>query len=404
MIFPNAKYEIFVCDNQGNIVAPFNKVDFNLFLDMDITRAVGEVGACYIRLSGGTNSNSILSYMARYGMMRKDSIFVIYRTVGTQRSLFLDTIWFVRSIDQYREATGSFVIKITAYDTNYLLASRLTSNQFGGKPQTAFTNVTLSTIMYELVRDNMGVKAELRRMPLFSEGQAISGWGNNIEYYSPTGQTFAYANLLSALQELQQMSLTPVEVDDTIYPLYFDVIAVDTNSFVFMQYANQRGVDRRFYAGNSKAVVLSDTMGHLRDVRFSADWLDEKTSVTAVYTNTPTGGNTTITTSIANDKTRIANSPFSLRETLLTASSANPSAEALKAVRDPMNYPQFSAYATIQDVPGFLFDVDWGYGDYLTLNVFGTQVDVRVNAIRANITDKSEQIQTKLQVSESFSF
>ena len=327
MIFPNAKYEIYVCDNQGNIVAPFNRVDFNLFLDMDITRAVGEVGACYIRLSGGTNSNSILSYMARYGMMRKDAILVIYRTVGTQRSLFLDTVWFVRSIDQYREATGSFVIKITAYDTNYLLASRLTSNQFGGNPQSAFTKVTLSTIMYELVRDNMGVNAGLRRMPLFSEGNSLPGWGRNIEYYAEKGQTFAYANLLSALQELQQMSITPVDVNDTIYPLYFDVLAVDTNSFVFMQYANQRGADRRFYVGNSKAIVLSDTMGHLRDVRFSADWLDEKTSVTAVYTNTPTGGKTTITTSVANDKTRIVNSPFSLRETLFTAASADPTAE-----------------------------------------------------------------------------
>jgi hypothetical protein len=250
----------------------------------------------------------------------------------------------------------------------------------------------------------MGSGAGLRRMPLFSEGNAIPKYGNNIEYYSDTGQTYAYANLLSALQELQQMSITPVAVDDKIYPLYFDVLAVDTNSFVFMQYANQRGADRRFYAGNSKAITLSDTMGHLRDVRFSADWLDEKTSVTAVYTNTPANGNTTITASVANDKTRIVNSPFSLRETFVTASSPNPSAEAIKALRDPSNYPQFSAYATIQDVPGFLFDVDWGYGDYLTLNVFGTQVDVRVNAIRANITDKAEQIQTKLQVSESFSF
>ena len=57
-----------------------------------------------------------------------------------------------------------------------------------------------------------------------------------------------------------------------------------------------------------------------------------------------------------------------------------------------------------QDSPGFLYGIDWNYGDYFTINVFGTTVDARINAITATITNKSEQIDVSMQVSEEISF
>ncbi|MFN9111031.1 MAG: hypothetical protein ACK5XN_13290, partial [Bacteroidota bacterium] len=59
-------------------------------------------------------------------------------------------------------------------------------------------------------------------------------------------------------------------------------------------------------------------------------------------------------------------------------------------------------YATIQDSPGFLFGIDWGYGDFVTINAFGSIVDVRINAISITVTNKSEQIATQMQVSEAY--
>jgi hypothetical protein len=407
MIYPNAKYEIFVCDQYGNIVAPFNIVDFNLFVELSMTRGVGEIGACYIRLSGGSNSTAVLTFMARYGLLRKDTIIAIYRTVGNQRSLFQDTVWFIRSIEQFRESTGSFVIKITAYDTNFLLASRVTSNQFNGSPQTPYKNVTLSRIMYELVRDNIGSNANARQMTGLTEAREIPRYGYLIEHYSEKGMPYAYANLLTALQELYQMSTQQVQVDELVFPVYFDTVAIDTNSYVFQQFPNQRGVDRRFIKGSNKANVISDTMGHMRDVRFVADWQDEKTSVQGVWTNsTTTNGVTTqtIVPHISTDKKRVGNSPYSLREVLFTSPTSSVAAETNKYLKQPINYPVFSAYATLQDVPGFLYGIDWGYGDYLTMNVFGTIVDVRIDAITVTLTNKTEEIKVKLQASEEFSF
>ena len=77
-------------------------------------------------------------------------------------------------------------------------------------------------------------------------------------------------------------------------------------------------------------------------------------------------------------------------------------AEALKFLREPINYPVYAVYATLQDSPGFLFGIDWGYGDFVSLNAFGTVVDARISAISINISNKAEQISVQLQMSEAY--
>lgn len=401
MIFSNAKYEIFVCDNLGNILAPFNVVDFNLFVELSITRSVGEIGACYIRLSGGSNSAAVLTFMSRYGMLRKDTILVIYRTIGNQRFLLLDTVWFVRSIEQFRESTGSFVIKMTAYDTNYLLASRLCSGQFGGNPQNAYKNVTVSQIMYSLVKDNIGSGAGLRRMPNFNEGRELTNYGYSINHYDENGITLPFSNLFTALQELSQMTRVPTEVNETLFPVYFDTVATDTNQYVFLQFPNQRGIDRRFVKSSDRSILLSDTSGQMQDIRLIVDWQEEKTAVTSVY-QSRSGTQVNLFRDTVLDKTRIANSPFSYRETLLQSSSQSVTGEAIKFLKEPVNYPVYAVYATLQDTPGFLFGIDWGFGDFVTINAFGSIVDARINAISINISNKAEQISVQMQVSEAY--
>ena len=403
MIYPNAKYEIFVCDSYGNILAPFNIVDFNLFLEMSITRGVGEIGACYIRLSGGGNSTAVLTFMSRFGLLRKDAILVIYRTIGNQRSLLLDTVFFIRSVEQFREATGSFVIKITAYDTNYLLSSRLTTAQKNNKPETAYKTETLSQTMYELVRDNIGSKSGIRQMTNFTESRELPTYGYTIEKYSSSdGMSFYYMNLLDALQQLNQLSTTPIEVNDEIYPVYFDVVAIDANSFVFQQFAQQRGVDRRFSSGTNRTALISDTMGQMTEVSFVADWQNEKTAADSVFLNIT--GTAKVDPVRVQDIRRVANTPFSVREVVYNSPVKDVTASGNSFLKEPVNYPTFTAYAKLQDSPGFLYGIDWGYGDYITINIFGTFVDVRINAISFNLTNKSETIQVSLQVTETFSF
>jgi hypothetical protein len=229
MIYPNAKYEIYVCDNYGNIVAPFNIVDFNLFVEVMIQRSVGEIGSCYIKLSGGSNSTSVLTFMSRYNLLKKDTILLIYRIVGSKKSLLLDTVWFVRTIEQYRETTGSFILKITAYDTNYLLASRLTSGQFNNSPQTTYKNTQISTVMSNLVTTNIGTQAGIRRMASFSEAVDLGNYGYSVEHYTATGISYPYVNLLSALQELSQLTQTPSQTNEDLFPVYFDTVAVNYN-------------------------------------------------------------------------------------------------------------------------------------------------------------------------------
>jgi Siphovirus ReqiPepy6 Gp37-like protein len=394
MIFPNARYEIFVCDSRGNIIAPFNIVDFNLFIELSVTRTVNEIGACYIRLSGGSNAISVLTFLARYNMLQKDTILAIYRTAGSQKSLLLDTVWFVRTIEQSRESTGSFVLKITAYDTNYLLASRIILNSSG-----SFYSEYISTVMTQLVKTNIGSSASVRQMTNFSESNDLSEYGYKISHYSSDGVSYGYANLHSTLQELSNLTLQPTDVGEILYPIYFDTIAVNTNSFIFQLFPNQRGTDRRYTVGSSKGLLISDTFGQMQNVRFVSDWQDEKTSVTAVYKDNTSTQKVTI-----QDARRIANSPYSVREMYFSSQNDKIVANANSILRDPSVYPQFTVYATLQDIPSFLFGVDWNYGDYITINAFGTQVDTRIHGISITVTNKTEQIDVSMQVSESISF
>jgi hypothetical protein len=394
MIFPNARYEIFVCDSRGNIIAPFNIVDFNLFIELSVTRTVNEIGACYIRLSGGSNSVSVLTFLARYNMLQKDTILAIYRTVGTRKSLLLDTVWFVRTIEQFRESTGSFVLKITAYDTNYLLASRIILNGTN-----AFYSEYISTVMSQLVKLNLGSGASVRQMTNFTESTDLSEYGYKISHYSSDGVAYAYANLHSTLQELSNLTLQPTDVGETLYPIYFDTVAVNTNSYIFQLFPNQRGTDRRYTEGSSKGLLISDTFGQMQNVRFVSDWQDEKTSVTALYKKDGVSSIVTV-----QDPRRIANSPYSVREMIFSSPNDKLTVNANSVLRDPSVYPQFSVYATLQDIPSFLFGVDWNYGDYITINAFGTQVNTRIQGISITVTNKAEQIDVSMQVSESISF
>ena len=399
MIYPNAKYEIYVCDNYGNIVAPFNIVDFNLFVEVMIQRSVNEIGSCYIKLSGGSNSTSVLTFMSRYNLLKKDTILLIYRIVGSKKSLLLDTLWFVRTIEQYRETTGSFILKITAYDTNYLLASRLTSGQFNNSPQTIYEKTQISTIMSNLVASNIGSKSGVRRMASFSEAVDLGNYGYSVEHYTATGISYPYVNLLSALQELSQLTQTPSQTNEDLFPVFFDTVAVDSNSFIFQLFANQRGADRRYSNGSRKGLLLSDTLGQLQRLRFEADWQDEKTSITAVYRL-----NNQVFIATNRDERRIANSPFAVREAFITASTIDVKSATINALREPINFPKYTVYATIQDVPAFLFGIDWNYGDYVTVNAFGTQVDARIHAITITLTNKAEQIDVNMQVSEALAY
>ena len=409
MIFPNSKYEIFVCDPYGNVVAPFNGVDFNLFVEFSVTRAVGEIGACYLRISGGSSNVNVLSIISRFGLLQKDSILAIYRTSGLNRSLLLDTVWFVRSIEQYRESTGSFVVKITAYDTNYLLGSRLTSQRSDSVQkdvQYPYINTYPSNIMYQLVYDNIGTGAGIRRAPNFSETIPISNYGYSVNEISDNtdGIYFFFMNLYDAVKQLSDLTLNPIDINRAALPIYFDVVAVSPSSFVFSQYPQQRGSDRRFRVGIANATILSDAKGQLRDVRFVADWKEEKTVIVPVAQQQVNNAGNQVSYQYVTDYRRVQNSPYSRREIIANTTVGNLAAEGKKELRNPANYPTFSAYATLQDSPGFMYGVDWNYGDYFTVNIFGNIVDARINAITISVTNKSEQFDVNLQVSEEISF
>ena len=257
--------------------------------------------------------------------------------------------------------------------------------------------------MTKLVGMNLGSNALKRQMANFTEIPSAK-YGNAIKYYSNNGANFKYYNLHTALQSLSEMSLTPIEVNDPIYPTYFDTVAISNNSFVFQTFPICRGSDRRIIAGNSKGIIVSDTMEQMRNVRLNVDWQSEKTSIWSSFTQTTNTGTTETALYEEIDLRRVGSSPFSLRERYTASPNQEVATHAKASLRSPSSYPRYNISATLQDIPSFLFGVDWNYGDFLTINVFGSQVEARINTISIALSSKSEQIDVGFEISESVIF
>lgn len=395
MQYPKATYEIFICDSSGNRITAVNTADTNQFVSMTILRTVNQVGALTLQFSGGANQPSIMPYLERYGALRKDTIIEVWRSIGKQRSLFLDTIWFVRRVSRNINESGVQSIVITAYDTMYLLTSRLAVNIFAQQASNYVLTMTPAAMMTFLTSQAFSDNGFYgnRSIPNLTTQIYDFGYAYTDIATSVISIDVARKVLLETLQEISNMSIVNGD------PMYFDIVASSAQSMMFQVFPYQRGLDRRTPQGDSPSIILGTNTGIIRDITATADWTEE---ITAVL---PWGENGASNYYFVNDPQYPSSgvaTPYSRREAVSEISNDTNTDvfwQALSVIQSQRGTWNISA--TLQDTNDFIFGRDWSYGDRLTLQAFGASFDTRISAVEVTVTGKQETIRLALTVSEN---
>lgn len=388
--YTNARYEIIICDSYGNRITNLATADTNQFISFNAVRSLGRRGALTIEFSGGDQQSAFFPLLERYGALRKDSIIEVWRITGKVRSLFLDTVWWVRQVTRRLTEQGIQSVSITAYDSMYLLESRLNIN-----PYIAIQQSQLS--LEGAPSFNMMYLVQQAFMPLALYGdRSIPNFATPVfSYNEPYSISIdvAKANLLESLNLLSDTSIQHNA------PMYFDVVCSSASSMTFQVFPDQRGLDRRIGIGNAPGVIIGSNTGIVREMTTIADWSDE---ITAVF---PWGQNGSTTNGFVTSPTfpiGIVSTPYSRRESISDAGTGDNN-QTLDTAYGMIQSKRgsWNISCTLQDTADFVFGVDWGYGDRLFVNAFGAITDCRIQSIGVAMANKKETIQLALNVTEN---
>lgn len=345
--------------------------DASAFLKLEYARAVNAIGSLTLTLPGTFDTSSIIA---------PDGRIEVWRRLDSGREyLDTDTVWFIQSVSYEIADSGERTIVISADSGLFLLKDpgRIVGN-YAGSAQATKT-AAADNMIKAIVREQAGALTNAsRNLSAYLSVQADSGQAPSIS------KAFAWRPVLTVLQEIAQSSF-----EAGTY-LAFDIVAPTPDTLEFQAFVQQRGIDHRF-PGGVNPVLLGPDMGNMGATSLSYDWRDEITYALAGGSGEGSGRLLAEYTASA----RAAASPFRLRETFVqatnTTGSTSLSYEAQSAVRG--GRPRVILQGKIASTPDTQYGVHWSWGDYVTVQAFGRQLDARIDAIKVTVTPDSEGIE-----------
>lgn len=372
----DTSYFIRIYDPFGNALP-----DIPSFSELEAAQAVGVVGSVTFSIPG--------DYPREY--LQKDGVITIHRAPRNRPPyLLFNKIFFLRR-RVLTLAGGREQWKITAYDPNYLLSSP--SGQRGRvvaydadsaeAVQSDFADDMLKAVM----RQNIGALATdtTRDLSAYLDIQADLSMGPVVQ------KEFSNRILVPVLNEICQASVTAGTY------LAWDIVCTQepnngTFRLEFQTFVGQRGQDHRVTSGDS--VQIGTDFGNLDDAMIDDDWTEEENYIRAGGQD---DGSRRLYRS-GGDVTAMAESPFNRRETFVDLSNvSDPTTlddEIDSALRAGVPRPYYSGTLIPQDQT--MFDVDWGFGDYLPVQAKGRSFDARVDAMTVGFGPKGETIKVYL--------
>ncbi len=362
-----AGYSVYLCDMFGVLVA-----DASNFTSLTYTRIVNDVGELTLTLPGDFPISRIVA---------PDGLIQVFRRYpGSSREVLdTETVWIITGRRQTIGDDGQRRIEVRAQTPLRIL----------GAPGRFIDAVAESAQAQKTAAADNMMKAIVREQA----GSLASGARNLTPYLSVAADTsaapsltkaFAWRPVLTVLQEIADAS-----AQSGTY-LAFDIVAPTPSTLEFRTYISQRGVDRRFPGGVTPLMFGSD-FGNIAGCELDEAWEDEVT-----YAKTGgQGEGAGRLTGEAVDATRAALSPFARREVFVSATSYNQSsgldAEAQARVRS--GRPRRIISGKIASVRGSLYGLDWSWGDFITVQALGVQIDCRIDAVTVEVRDGRERIQ-----------
>lgn len=363
-----SQYSIYLSSNTGERLAVIDRWE-----ELQYALVVNDRSSLTLTLSPGVALPP--------GTIPDGQIEVWRRPPGGREYLVGDKVWLVQSQELTLGRDGLVRVALEAEAPIWLLGEpgRFVDAFAGtsGAQKTAAADNMIKAV----VRENAGSGAGAR---------AYAGLG----VQGDTGQApsltkaFAWKPVLQVCQEIAASS-----AEAGTY-LAFDIVALSTGGLELQTFVGARGVDRRF-PGGVAPLLLGSAYGNLAEARLRIDYRDEVTYAKAGGQGDGAGrlvGEHT-------DSARAAVSPYRRREVFRDATSytttAGLSAEAQAVVR--AGRPRLVLTGAIQQTRGALLGVDWDWGDYVTVQEFGYQLDARIDALTARVTPRGEDVRAVIR-------
>lgn len=279
-------------------------------------------------------------------------------------------------IQDWRPVTrgNAKLLEVMAVDLNWLASTRIIA--YAAKSAQAEKTAPVDDLMKAVMRENFGDLAPTDRqieglhiMPDEGQGESIT-------------KGFAWRNVLTVLQELADGT----QNDPT--RIFWDLHGETVGNVIFNTYAGFIGEDRR--ASSPNFVPVGEQFGNLKEA--SVTWLTSG-EATAVYA----GGQGTETdryVATAIDDKRIEKSaPFGRVEVFHDARNTDNNANVDEEARQKLSEkrPKIKLEGQLAQTEGFLFDRDFRWGDYLTVEAKGITMDCHTSAIGVSVNSNGEE-------------
>lgn len=379
-----ADYSIYLCDPFGVRLG-----DASGFIKLQYTRVVNDVGTLKLWLPADFDTRLIRLPHGRIEVWR--------RLPGSSRE-YLDTevTWLIQSVQWDRDDSGNISLLVEAETPLCLLRDpgRVISiyNNFLTVGQEADDLIKFVCLYQGITAtpDQIGItRASSSAYPGSQFGQYITAQadlGLGPVLYSSFAGYVTWKPLLTVCKNIAQAS-----ADRGTY-LAFDIMAPTPNTLELRTYIQQRGVDHRYPNGINPVIFGGEHVNvgpaTLRD--------DRRREITAAWgggANNPNNAGY-IVAQPSYDSARIGESPFGWRETFVNDTQQTNSA-ALTASCQAAVYggrPRAIYRGRLLSVPGCMYGLHWGWGDYVTVQDFGQSFDCRIEAITVTVEKNQEKI------------
>lgn len=335
----------------------------------------------YVRTENtiGSMILTIPRQLMRYEDFAVGQLFEIWREKHGSLESQNDTAYFLQDWQFYTDREGREYIQLYATDANWLLDTAIVW-AYAGSAQAEKTGKP-DDMMKAIVREQLGelVVAERRKLTVQND---VGAGGASIT------KAFAYRNVLTVLQELADIAN-----ENGVY-LAFDVVRTAPATFQFRTYAGQRGTDHSRTSGDPR--LVGKQYGNLAEASFGTFHSNERNWVLVAGKGEE---NARVTVERYNTS-RIGASKWNRRE-YFKDSRDNDSTAALQADGDEVlnDYkPKQILTGRLLDTPGMQFGVHYQFGDIVTAQAFGYNVDCHISSVRVKVDqDNGEQIDVRLR-------
>lgn len=359
---PAARYSCYIDDPFGVRLA-----DASSFISLKYSRVVNDFSSLVLVLPGDFNTNLIRI---------PDGRIEVWRRLPDSSREYLDTetTWLIKTMELATDDRGRETIVLEADTPLSLLKEPGRIVDYAAGSAQADQTDQLDDMMKAIIRQNLGSSATDAARDL----SAYLTVAADLSLAPSTNKAFSWKSVLKVLQALAASSAQAGTY------LAFDIVSPTPTTFEFRTYTQQRGVDHRFPGGQNPVIIGRD-FGNMGAASLKFDYRGEITWAKAGGQGD--GSNRAVAP--AQDSARIGASPFGRRETFVNAtqykddSTGGLTAEANAAVRN--GRPRTIFRGKLLDTQDTRYGVQWAWGDFVTAQYGGYQIDCRVDAVTVTV-------------------